>query len=130
MHLKQPGFTYSLLGPFMKEKKIIIIIIIIKNKEARYSGYIYQNELDKACFQHDMACGDFKDLKSRKLLLIMYYVKKHLILLKIQNMMDINADLLHWFINFLMKKLLVVVFRIFLIKNYQKNYTNELLETE
>ena len=23
---------------------------------------IYQNKLDKACFQHDMAYGDFKDL--------------------------------------------------------------------
>ena len=128
MHLKQPGFTYSLLGPFMKNKKIIIIIK--KNKETGYSRYIYQNELDKACFQHDMACGDFKDLKSRKLLLIKYYVTKHLIMPKIQNMMDINADLLHWFKNFWMKKLLVVVFRIFLIKNYQKNYTNQLLKTE
>ena len=27
--------------------------------------YIYQNELDKACFQHDMAYGDFKDLNRR-----------------------------------------------------------------
>ena len=27
--------------------------------------YIYQNELDKACFQHDMAYGDFKDLTKR-----------------------------------------------------------------
>ena len=27
--------------------------------------YIYKNELDKACFQHDMAYGDFKDLKRR-----------------------------------------------------------------
>ena len=27
MHLKQPGFTDSLLGPFMKDKKIIIRII-------------------------------------------------------------------------------------------------------
>ena len=27
--------------------------------------YIYQNELDKACFQHDMAYGDFKDLTGR-----------------------------------------------------------------
>ena len=26
------------------------------------SGFIYQNELDKACFQHNMAYGDFKDL--------------------------------------------------------------------
>ena len=29
------------------------------------TNYIYKNELDKACFQHDMAYGDFKDLKSR-----------------------------------------------------------------
>ena len=29
------------------------------------SRYIYQNELDKAYFQHDMACGDFKDLNGR-----------------------------------------------------------------
>ena len=28
--------------------------------------YIYQNELDKACFQHDMTYGDFKDLNRRK----------------------------------------------------------------
>ena len=27
--------------------------------------YIYRNELDKACFQHNMAYGDFKDLKRR-----------------------------------------------------------------
>ena len=29
------------------------------------SKYIYQNKLDKACLQHDMAYGDFKDLKRR-----------------------------------------------------------------
>ena len=29
------------------------------------SRYIYQNELDKVCFQHDMAYGDFKDLNRR-----------------------------------------------------------------
>ena len=27
--------------------------------------YIYQNELGKACFQHDMAYVDFKDLNRR-----------------------------------------------------------------
>ena len=27
--------------------------------------YIYQNELDKACFQHRIAYGDFKDLPRR-----------------------------------------------------------------
>ena len=29
------------------------------------TSYIYKNELDKACFEHDMAYGDFKDLKRR-----------------------------------------------------------------
>ena len=34
----------------------------IQNFEERGdSQYIYQNELDKACFQHDIAYGDFKD---------------------------------------------------------------------
>ena len=27
--------------------------------------YIYQNKLDKACFQHDLAYGGFKDLTKR-----------------------------------------------------------------
>ena len=35
---------------------------IKKFKETGDSRYSYQNELDKACFQHDMAYGDFKDL--------------------------------------------------------------------
>ena len=34
-------------------------------KKNRRSNYIYKNELDKACFQHDMAYGDFKDLARR-----------------------------------------------------------------
>ena len=38
---------------------------IQKFKETGDSRYIYQNELDKACFQHDMAYGDFKDLNRR-----------------------------------------------------------------
>ena len=29
------------------------------------SQYIYQKQLDKACFQNDMACGNFKDLTRR-----------------------------------------------------------------
>ena len=35
---------------------------IQKFKETGDSSYIYQNELYKACFQHDMAYRDFKDL--------------------------------------------------------------------
>ena len=34
-------------------------------KEAVDSQYMYQNELDKACFRHDMAYEDFKDLTRR-----------------------------------------------------------------
>ena len=60
MHLKQPGFTYSACGPFTKNKERIR-----KFKETGDTCYIYKNELDKACFQHDVAYGDFKDLKRR-----------------------------------------------------------------
>ena len=60
MHLKQPGFTYSDCGPFTKNKERIQ-----KFKETGDTSYIYKNELDKACFQHDMAYGDFKDLARR-----------------------------------------------------------------
>ena len=34
-------------------------------KETEDSIYVYQNELDKSCFQHDKAYGDFKDLSRR-----------------------------------------------------------------
>ena len=60
MHLRQPGFTYSACGPFTESKKIIQ-----RFKQTGDSRYIYKNELDKVCFQHDMAYGDFKDLKKR-----------------------------------------------------------------
>ena len=60
MHLKQPAFTYRACDLFAKSKEIIN-----KIKETGDSRYIYQNELDKACFQHDMAYGDFKDLNRR-----------------------------------------------------------------
>ena len=65
-----------------------------------------------------MAYGDFKDLARRTAADKMLSVK-HLILLKIQNKMDINAELLQWFINFLIKKILVAVLKIklFLINN-------------
>ena len=52
MHLKQPQFTYSACGPFTKNKERIQ-----KFKETGDSRSIYTNELDKACFQHDMAYG-------------------------------------------------------------------------
>ena len=60
IHLRQPGFTYSACRTFIKNKERIQ-----KFKETRDSQYIYQNELDKACFQQDMAYGDFIDLTRR-----------------------------------------------------------------
>ena len=33
--------------------------------KAGNTDFIYKNELDKACFQHDMAYGNFKDLARR-----------------------------------------------------------------
>ena len=58
--LGQPSFTYSACGPFTKNKERTQ-----KFKGTGDSKYIYQNELDKACFQHDMAYGDFNDLPRR-----------------------------------------------------------------
>ena len=40
-----------------------------KFKERRDLRYIYQNELDIACFQHDMAYGDFKIQLEEQLLI-------------------------------------------------------------
>ena len=60
MNLKQPRFMYSACGPFTKNKERIT-----KFKEIGDSRHIYQNKLDKACFQHDMDYGDFKDLNRR-----------------------------------------------------------------
>ena len=61
MHLRRRGFTYSACGPFTKHKQRIQKFMQIGD-----ANYIYKNELDKACFEHDMACGDFKDLKRDK----------------------------------------------------------------
>ena len=58
VHLRQPGFTYSACGSFTKNKERIK-----KFNETGDTDYIYKNELEKACFQHDMTYGDFKDLK-------------------------------------------------------------------
>ena len=60
MHLKQPGFTYSACGPFAKNKEKIQ-----KFKETGDTSTIYKNELNKACFQHNMAYRDFKDVAKR-----------------------------------------------------------------
>ena len=60
MHLRQPQFTYSACGPFTKHKERIT-----KFNQTGDTRYIYRNDLDKACFQHDSAYADNKDLINR-----------------------------------------------------------------
>ena len=60
VHLRQPQFTYSACEPFTKHKQRIQ-----KFKETGDTNYIYMNELDKACFTHDAAYSDSKDLTKR-----------------------------------------------------------------
>ena len=57
MHLRQPQFIYSACGPFTKYKQRIK-----KFKETGDTNYIYKNELDKACFAHDAAYSDSKNI--------------------------------------------------------------------
>ena len=60
LHLKQPGFTYSGCRPFTKHRERI--------QNFRGIGYLkhfYINELDRACFSHNAAYFDSKDLAKR-----------------------------------------------------------------
>ena len=64
LHLKQTGFFYSACSPFTRNKERIMQT----GKKFMQTGntdFIYRNELDKACLQHDMAYGKSKDLAKR-----------------------------------------------------------------
>ena len=60
MHLRQLQFVYSACGPFTRHEE--------RTKKFEQTGdthYIYRNGIDKACFQHDSAYADHKDLINR-----------------------------------------------------------------
>ena len=59
-HLKQPGFTYSACGPFTKNQERIE-----KFMQTGIADFNYKDDIDKACFQHDMAYGKYKNLNKR-----------------------------------------------------------------
>ena len=59
-HLRKPTFTCAASGPFFKQNERIK-----KFKETEDLNYIYQNELDKACFNHAAAYADSKRLVKR-----------------------------------------------------------------
>ena len=56
MHLKHPRFTYSACGQFTKN---------LERREIGNLKHLYRNKLDKACFAHDAALSDSKDLAKR-----------------------------------------------------------------
>ena len=60
MYLRQSGFTYSACGPFTENKQRIQ-----KFMQTGDTNYIYKNELDKACFEHDMAYGKYRRLRKK-----------------------------------------------------------------
>ena len=78
----------SACGPFTKNKERIK-----KFKQTGDINYIYKNELDKACFQYDMAYGDFKDL-ARRTASDNILRDKAFNIAKILNMMGIKEGLL------------------------------------
>ena len=60
MHLKQAWFYLQCLWPIKKNKERIEKFI-----ETGNTDFIYRNELDKVCFQHDMSYGKTKYLAKR-----------------------------------------------------------------
>ena len=61
LHLVDPIVKkYSACGQFTKHRQKIQDFF-----NTGKLSYIYKNDLDKACFQHDMAYSKFKDLEKR-----------------------------------------------------------------
>ena len=60
LHLRKPGFVYSVCRPFTKHRERIQ-----KLRETGNLKRLYRNELDKACFAHDTAYSNSKDLAKR-----------------------------------------------------------------
>ena len=57
LHLKQPGFTYGACGQFTKRRERI----------QNFRETVSLKHLDKACFDHDAAYSDSKDLGERSI---------------------------------------------------------------
>ena len=102
-------------------------------KETGDTKYIYRNELNKACFQHDMADGDFKTLQRRtasdkvlrdKTFNIAENPKYDGYQKGLTSMVLWFYDILLW----LIKRLWVVVLNLCQISNWLRNFINQLLE--
>ena len=89
---------------------------ITKNKEKKiretgYSRYIYQKELDKACFQHDILYEDFKGLRRRIAAGKVLHLKTYNIAKNLKHD-NINVELFQFFINYLIKKLQMALLKV------------------
>ena len=122
MHLKPSAFTYRDCGLFTKNKERTQ-----KIKKAGDLKYIYQNELERACFQ--------RDIYPEGQLLTKCYVKRNLQFIVIHSMMDISKNSPQWPKNFLTRNLetllLTLEQELFLkINNWLMNYKNQLKNTK
>ena len=102
IYLRLPGFTCSSRGPFKKKKKF---------KETSHLRYIIKENYIKLLFNMTWLMEILK-IYLKEQLLEKHSVIKHLVLLKIQNMMNIKEVLLQSSINVLIKKVLGVVLKI------------------
>ena len=93
MHLRRPRFTYSACGAFTKTEKEYTNL----KKQKIDDIFIKTNKIKTWLME-------ILKIKLKEYFLIKYCVIKHLILLKIQNMMVVEGVLLQWFINFFDKK--------------------------
>ena len=100
MHLKQPGFTYSACGLFTQNKERIE-----KFMQTGNTDFIYRNEIDKACFQNNMAYDRTKDLVKRTQSAKVLKDKAF----KIASNPNYDGYQLQWLISFLIKSLKEVV---------------------
>ena len=73
MHLTQIGFTNSVCGPLRKKNKEW------KNLKKQKIYDIYPNELDRVCFQHGIAYGDFKYLRTLAPMVYKFFDKNLLV---------------------------------------------------
>ena len=60
IHLRQPVLAYSVCNPFTRNRQRIK-----KFMQTGDTNYIYKNDYDNTCFQHDMAYGKYKELEKR-----------------------------------------------------------------
>ena len=124
MHLKQPGFTYRACGLFTENKERIQ-----KFKETGDTKSIYRNELNKTCFQHDMAYGDFKDL-ARRTASDKVLRERAFNIVKNPKYGGYQRSLASVVYKFLIKKpqTVMLIMKLNKINNWLKNYTNQLLK--